>query len=318
MAHPTSDGKTAVFFGYGELALAGLEAMANTGTKAVAVCVPSNREGPQVEQIRAWAAQRGIPCLTQPRREACSQLVEQLRELRPDLILVWSYSMILPRTLLDVPRLGAVNLHGGLLPEYRGGHVMQWAIINGECESGMTLMYIDEGIDTGPVIAQALFPIEPDDDAPRVRDKLKRAGIDLIQTWLPAVAKGTAPRVSQDESRAKYYPLRTPEDGLIDWTQPSQRIINLIRALAAPWPGAFTYYHGRKIVVRRARLNADDGTGISGQVLGMDTSGLYVRTGHGCLRIESVEVDGLVAPPLELTGVFPGVGEVFQSTVPIA
>ncbi|MBA3768493.1 MAG: methionyl-tRNA formyltransferase, partial [Acidobacteria bacterium] len=207
-----------IVFGYGELGVAAVEALTNVGAQVLGLVMPSNRTDPDLETSRTFAAARSLPILTQPLRRQCKPFIEQLRSLAPDLILVWSYSMILPPAILEIPRAGCVNLHGGLLPEYRGGHVMQWAIINGERETGMTLHYMDEGVDTGPVIAEESFPIEWEDDAASIRGKLKDAGVHLIKEYWNAITGGTAPRISQDESRARYYRLRTPEDGLIDWS----------------------------------------------------------------------------------------------------
>src|SRR5215471_7537065 len=214
--------------------------------------------------------------------------------------------MILPKSVIDVPRRGCVNLHGGLLPHYRGPHVMQWAIINGETETGVTLHYVDAGIDTGPVIAEARFPIEPEDDALIVRGKLREAGTRLLRTWWPAIADGTAPRAPQDESRAKYYPLRTPEDGRIDWTAPAATIHNLVRALAPPWPGAFTTLGRDTLILRRVALaNGGDASAPPGIVSTVDRLGVRVGTGAGDLLIVGAEIGGR-ATDLHALGLSPG------------
>ena len=209
-------------------------------------------------------------------------------------MVVWSYSMILPQAVLDVPRLGVVNVHGGLLPEYRGGHVMQWAIINGEPETGVTLHYMDAGIDTGPVIADARFPIQVDDDAVRVRSNVKRFGADLLRRWWPEIAAGRAPRMPQDETRARYWPMRTPEEGRIDWTATNERICRLVRALACNEPGAFTVVTDTTLVVRRLRPADGCARGAPGKVTALRRAGhARVATGSaapfGCWP---VEIDG--------------------------
>jgi len=294
---------TAIVFSYGDMGSAVLATLAEAGARTLALVLPANRVGNDVEIARAAARDAGLPTLLQPPRDRVEPFVEQLRALAPDVMVIWSYSMILPKSVIDVPRRGCVNLHGGLLPHYRGPHVMQWAIINGETETGVTLHYVDAGIDTGPVIAEERFPIEPEDDAFVVRGKLREAGTRLLRTWWPAIADGTAPRAPQDESRAKYYPLRTPEDGRIDWTAPAATIHNLVRALAPPWPGAFTRLGAEKLVLRRVAVLAGEGASARPGIVGsVDGRGARVGTGRGDLLIVNAEIGGRVAGPDELAG----------------
>jgi len=294
---------TAVVFSYGDMGSAVLATLAEAGARILALVLPANRVGPDVEIARAAARAAGLPTLLQPPRDRVEPFVEELRALAPDVMVIWSYSMILPKSVIDVPRRGCVNLHGGLLPDYRGPHVMQWAIINGETETGVTLHYVDAGIDTGPVIAEERFAIEPEDDALVVRGKLREAGTRLLRAWWPAIADGTAPRAPQDESRAKYYPLRTPEDGRIDWTMPAATIHNLVRALAAPWPGAFTRLGAEKLVLRRvAVLAGESASARPGIVSSVDGRGARVGTGRGDLLIVNAEIGDRVAGPDELDG----------------
>jgi len=300
---------TAIVFSYGDMGTAAFAALAEAGAQVLALVLPSNRVGHDVEIARAAAREAGLPIRVQPSRDRIDPFVRELETLAPDTIVIWSYSMILPAAVIGVPRRGCVNVHGGLLPSYRGPHVMQWAIINGETETGVTLHYADAGIDTGPVIAEERFAIGPEDDAPAVRGKLRDAGSRLLRRWWPAIAAGTAPRVPQDESRAKYYPLRTPEDGRINWSAPAASIHNLVRALAAPWPGAFTRLGGEKLVVRRVVVTqGDGGSAAPGVVSRVDGRGARVGTGSGDLVIVAAEVGGRAAGPGELAalGLAPG------------
>jgi methionyl-tRNA formyltransferase len=245
-------GASVVFFGYGPLALAGLDALAEADAKPSAVVVPGNRAGAGVDAVRLRAARDRIPVLIQPPRATVGPLVAELHRLATDVILVWSYSMRLPAEVLAVPRRGAVNVHSGLLPEYRGGHVIQWALINGEPETGVTLHYMDADIDTGPVIGQRRFPIGEDDDAVSVREKLKASGGALLKHWWPRIADGTAPRTPQDESRARRWPMRRPEEGLIDLSRSAASICRLVRALRANDPGAYLEVGGHRMSIKRA------------------------------------------------------------------
>jgi len=300
---------TAIVFSYGEAGTAAFAALAAAGAEVLALVLPSNRVGHDVEIARAAAREAGLPIRMQPPRDRIEPFVRELGALAPDVIVIWSYSMILPEAVVGVPRRGCVNVHGGLLPAYRGPHVMQWAIINGESETGVTLHYVDAGIDTGPVIAEERVRIEPDDDAPAVREKLKDAGAHLLRRWWPAIAAGTAPRVPQDESRATYYPLRTPEDGRINWSSPAASIYNLVRALAAPWPGAFTSLGRERLVLRRVVVPpGDNASAAPGMVSMVDGQGARVGTGSGDLLIVGAEIAGQAAGPDELIalGLAPG------------
>ena len=294
-----------IVFGYGELGVAAIEALASAGAHIQAVVVPSNRTGDDVEFIKSYARNHGLQLLIQPPRKTVEPFVGELRRIDPDLILVWSYPMILPRSVIEVPHLGSINVHGGLLPQYRGGHVMQWAIIKGESETGVAVHYMDEGIDTGPIVAQEHFPIESDDDALTVRQKLRVTGVRLLKAWWPAIAEGRAPRDKQDESKARYYPLRTSDDGVIDWGASSYDIHNLVRALVRPWPGAFTFVENEKLIVWKSRILPGQGESVPGVVAMVDQSGAYVHTGDSELVIEVAERGGSRLEGAQLRQILP-------------
>jgi methionyl-tRNA formyltransferase len=290
-----------VVFGYGPLALASLDSLQHLGVTPAAVVVPGNRQGADVDLVAARVRADGWPLLVQPPRSSLYSFLDALGKFEPELLLVWSYSMLLPPELIGLAPLGAVNVHGGLLPEYRGGHVMNWAIANGERETGATLAYLDEGIDTGPVIAERRFPIEWRDDAASVREKLRGAGQSLLETWWPRIEAGTAPRQPQDESRARYYRLRSAADGLVDWSQPSLAIHNLVRALVAPWPGAFTSIDGTKLVLRHVEIVEPPGVRHApGTVTSCDETSIRVATGSGEVALTVVEIDGREVNPAAL------------------
>ena len=300
-----------VVFGYGELAIAAFDTLEWIGVAPAAVVVPGNRRGADVELIADRTRARGLTLLSEPPRASMAPFLDALRSIEPEVLLVWSYSMILPAEVLALPRLGAVNVHGGLLPEYRGGHVMNWALINGEHESGVTLHYMDAGIDTGPIIAQKRFTIDRCDDAASVREKLKGTGQTLLERWWPSIAEGTAPRIPQDETRARYYPMRNADDGEVDWTMSSDAIYNLVRALVAPWPGAFTSVDGRRLVLRR--VERSDAVGrpahAPGTVTSSDAASICVATGSGTVALAAVEIDGRPATAADLVRVGVTVGK---------
>lgn len=281
------------FFGYGELGVVGLDTLISAGAPVAAVVVPGNRAGDHVNLVRDAATHRHIPVLVQPSRRDVASFVEALRAIGPDVIIAWSYSMILPASVLAIPAHGAVNVHGGPLPEYRGGHVAQWAIINGEREFGVTLHYMDEGIDTGPIIDARRFPLDDIDDARSLRHRTQEAGSDLLRRWWPRIADGTAPRSPQDSSRATYWPIRTAEDGRIMWTMTAQSICRLVRALGCNTPGAYVEAAGGRVSIRQAESHLSRvANAPPGQILAADRSSVRVATMDGDLVISLAEIDG--------------------------
>ena len=279
-------------FGYDELVLASTHAVARAGGRIAAVVFPSTRSGPHVDRIRSLIAEQGHPILEQPLRSRIDSFVHLLRQARPDVILVWSYPMILPPPILELPPLGCINIHAGLLPAYRGANGIQWALINGEPRTGVTLHYMDAGIDTGPMIARAAFPIKDEDDIVSLMQKSRTAGIMLLEQFWPQIVAGTAPRMPQEENQARYYPPRTREMNRIDWSQSAAATHNLVRALAPPFAGAFTSWRGQNVVIRRARPLNDETAGCPpGEIYATDEASLRVAAGDGALLVEEIEVE---------------------------
>jgi len=290
-----------IVFGYGEPALAALDTFAEMSIAPLAVVIPGNRQGDSVDAVAADARRRGHRVLTQPQRSQMAPFVDDITRLRPDFLFVWSYSMLLPPSLLQAAVHGGVNLHAGMLPSYRGGHVLNWALINGERETAATLHMIDDGIDTGPVFAERRVRIEDADDVATVHRKLTAAGRSLLREWWPKIASGDAVAVPQDETRARYYPMRTADDGRVDWSQSSARIHNLVRALAAPWPGAFTNVNGHRIVWRRLHPADAHRDAKPGTVVQLDEDAVTIAAGQGAVTIDAIEIDGVPAPIRDLT-----------------
>jgi methionyl-tRNA formyltransferase len=285
-----------VLFSYGRV-IAPLRALfADVGADLVAVVLPSNRSDEAVADGRAAAGD--LPLLIQPRRADVAPFADELRRLEPDVLVVWHYSMLLPPEVLRVPPRGTVNVHGGLLPDYRGGHVLQWAIVNGERETGVTLHYVDETIDTGPVIAEAVVPIADDDDAATVAAGLETAGARLLRDHWHAIAAGTADATAQEPGVGTYWPLRTPADGVVDWSASATQIRNLVRALVSPWPGATTTVRGEPIVVER--VDVVEGAGSPGTVLAIAPGRVVVAAGEQAVAITSVRRGGEHVDPASL------------------
>lgn len=178
-----------------------------------------------------------------------AEVVETVRAWRGDLGLAIGWFYLVPTALREAFPRGVVGIHASLLPRYRGGAPLVWAMINGEEQTGVTLFYLDDGVDTGDVIAQMEVEIGRDDTIGQVYARAAAASVDLVRTYVPLIRKGTAPRSPQDHSQASVFPQRSPDDGEIDWSKSAEEIRNFIRAQTRPYPGAFTRINGRKLVV---------------------------------------------------------------------
>jgi methionyl-tRNA formyltransferase len=219
------------------------------------------------------------------------------RDIRPDLIVVVGCRILLPAAIYEYPRLGTVAVHDSLLPHYRGFAPLNWSIINGEDHTGVSLFYVNDTMDGGDIVAQKRVPIGPADTAPMVYERVCDATVDLIVEMYPLLASGTAPRRPQLEGTGSVTCRRTPEDGLIDWKQTPAQVSNLIRGLTAPYPGAFTFYEGRRLTIWRAEpvAAAPQYVGsIAGAVVGLAKADGHVDvlTGDGVLRIFEVQREG--------------------------
>lgn len=219
-----------------------------------------------------------------------SEYADAVRMLRPDFLLAAGWYYIVPRSIRDLAPLGAAGIHASLLPRYRGGAPINWAIIQGEERTGVTLFYLDDTIDGGDVIGQAEIPIEFEDTCATLYQRATDESCQLLERYLPLVARGLAPRVPQDGSHATSFPQRRPEDGAISWTWPARRLYDWVRAQTRPYPGAFAHLDSRRVVIWRAlplaRPAGDDpGTVVTAQ----EGAWVDVATGDGVLRVLDFE-----------------------------
>jgi methionyl-tRNA formyltransferase len=234
-----------IFMGAADLSSAGLEALAHDAKFQIAAVVthPDHPKGrglkPQPSPVKSLALKLKLPVL-QPECARDEKFIAELRALRPDLIIVVAYGHILPPAILDLPRFGCLNVHTSLLPKYRGAAPIQWAIANGETETGVTIMKMDEGLDTGGILAQRHTFIRPADDSVTLNDRLARLGAGLLAQTIPDYVAGKIQPAPQPAEGASHAPKIKKEDGRIDWNQPAQTILNRLRAFM-PWPGAFTF-----------------------------------------------------------------------------
>jgi len=243
----------------------------------------------QPSAVKQTALKAGLPVL-QPLKARDGAFIDQLRALAPDLIVVAAYGQILPPTILELPHFGCLNVHTSLLPKYRGAAPIQWAILDGEAETGVTIMKMDAGLDTGAILAQRATLIAPEDNAATLHDRLAGLGAALLTETIPLCVAGGIQPQPQDNSRATYARKITKEDGRLDWTQPARVLWNRVRGLT-PWPGTFTHLEGRLLKIWRASV-VPEPRGAPGEVLLADKSGVVVACGEQALRLEELQREG--------------------------
>ena len=287
-----------VFMGSAELSVASLTALLQRPDFAVAAVVtqPDRPKGRdlrrQASPVKQLALTAGLPVL-QPERARDDEFITALRGLRPDLIAVTAFGQILPRPVLDLPRSGCVNVHTSLLPKYRGAAPIQWAIANGEIETGVTIMKMDAGLDTGDILAQQTTSIGNDDDSQVLHDRLAVLGADLLVRTVPDYVTGRIQPQPQPAEGATYAPKIKKEEGRIDWRLPARIIRNRIRAFT-PWPGAFTWMPAppRPQLLKLWQTEVIRESGPAGAILRADAAGLVVACGEDALRILALQREG--------------------------
>lgn len=241
--------------------------------------------------VKEFALDAGIP-VYQPEKMRSESAQNYFRRVAPDAAVIIAYGQIIPASLIEIPRLGWINLHGSLLPKYRGAAPIQWAIVNGETRTGVMTMRIDAGLDTGPVLLRHETAIAPDETAPELYERLAEAGAPLVTETLRGLDRGSLRPEAQDNSQASFAPPLKKEDGRIDWTQTSEKIYNRIRGLQ-PWPGTFATFRGQTCAIwgkpAEAAAHSDAEAGIL-----MERAGeIFVACGgRTALRLEYLRMQG--------------------------
>lgn len=289
-----------VFLGTPELARTVLVSLAETPELHLlaVVCQPDRPSGrhlqPTAPPVKTEAIKRNLPVL-QPSRVGESPFLAQLRELRPDLIVVAAYGQLLPPALLELPPLGCLNVHTSLLPRWRGAAPIQWAIASGDGETGVTLMKMDAGLDTGPILQSIATPITRDDTGQTLHDRLAVLGGELLRQVIPDYAAGRLIPHPQPTEGITHARKITRADGRIDWSQPAGVLFNRLRAFT-PWPGAFCFLPGtprpRLLKVHQARPESAGRETTPGTVIDCGPQGLAVACGEGSLRLSEVQLEG--------------------------
>ncbi len=282
-----------IFAGTPEFSIAPLNALLGSGHRVVAVYTQPDRPAGRGRKLSAspvkeLALRYNIP-IHQPKSLKSAEEQAQLVALQADLMVVVAYGLLLPQAVLDAPRLGCVNIHASLLPRWRGAAPIQRAILAGDSKTGITIMRMDAGLDTGPMLHTLSCPIEPADTGGGLHDRLAPLGAEALIQALPAIADGRVPGQVQDDSLASYARKLSKEEATMDWTRPAAELERQVRAFN-PWPVAQTLYAGQVMRIWSARAMAGDGP--SGTVLAADRDGIDVACADALLRINRLQMPG--------------------------
>lgn len=291
-----------VLFGYHTFGARALEALLARGESVVGVVTHADEpsEGDWFESVADLARVHRLPLLVGPSPNL-PPVVETLRALAPDVILSVWYRRLLGAELLALPRLAALNLHGSLLPKYRGRAPVNWVLVHGETRTGVTLHHMTPEADAGDIVAQVGLDIDPEDTAATLYRRIVKAGVDLLLETAPAVAAGVAPRRPQDGARATVFPRRRPEDGRVEWRWPAGRIANMIRAVTHPYPGAFVGDAAARLYLWAGSVLSDGPVAAApGTLLSIrPAEGVAVATGAGVLLLRRVQEAGVAEEPAD-------------------
>ncbi len=284
-----------VFMGTPDLAATVLQALLEDGYKVSAVVTqPDKPKGRgkalAFSPVKELALKHNIPVL-QPERAKDEAFVEELRAFKPDIITVAAYGKILPKAILDMPKYGCINVHTSLLPDYKGAAPIQWAVLNGEKETGVTIMYMDEGCDTGDIISAERVAIAADETGGGLHDKLAVLGGELLVRTLPSILDGSCSRTPQEKGVGRYVGMIDKSLGALDFSRPAEELERYIRGLD-PWPCAFTKLEGKLLKLWKAQVISESATEKPGTVLEGDKKALRVATGEGILAITELQPEG--------------------------
>jgi methionyl-tRNA formyltransferase len=284
-----------IFMGTPEFAVSSLQALLDSRHEVVAVVTQPDRPRGRGRKLTAppikdLALKAGLPVL-QPTAIKTAEFREELASYQADVFAVTAYGRILPGPLLNMPPLGTINVHGSLLPKYRGAAPVQWAILNGETEAGITIMQMDEGMDTGDILLPGAIPIESNDTAATMAVKLADLGGRLLVEALDKLQRGELKAQVQDESLATQAPPLSKEQGQIDWFEPALAISCRIRGLD-PWPTAYTFLNGKRLRLFKPEIVSHPDTNEPGTIHNADKNGLLIATGLEYLLIKEVQLEG--------------------------
>lgn len=284
-----------VFMGTPDFSVGTLEALIASGHEVAAVVTqPDKPKGRgkslQPTPVKEVALRENIPVL-QPKKVRDPAFIEVLADLHPDVIVVVAFGQIIPQAILDLPRYGCVNVHASLLPKYRGAAPIQWAVIDGEKESGVTTMQMDAGLDTGDMLLRTVVPLSEEETGGSLFDKLAAAGAKLLLLTLEGLEAGTIVPEKQGETTTEYARMLTKDMGEIRWADEALRIERLVRGLS-PWPSAYTHLNGKTLKIWKTAVVTEAGSGMPGEILPARGGRLFVCCGTGVLEILELQLEG--------------------------
>ena len=282
-----------IFMGTPEFACPTLQKLIDRDEEVVAVITQPDRPKGRGQQtlpppVKALAERHGIPVM-QPVKVRVPEVVERIRELAPDLIVVVAFGQILPKGLLEIPKYGCINVHASLLPRWRGAAPLNWSIISGDSETGVTTMLMDVGLDTGDMLLKKATPIDPDENTQTLHDRLSVIGAEALSETIDLLKAGNLVREKQDDTLSCYASMLKKEDGLVDWNKEPQVIKNLVRGMT-PWPGAFSFLDGRMLKIYRVRTAG--GAGEPGSVINAGREGLEIACAGGSIIVDELQLEG--------------------------
>lgn len=291
-----------VYMGTPDFAVPALEKLIEAGHKIKAVVTQPDRQrgrGKEVlySPVKECALKYDIPVL-QPVKIKAPEAVEQLRAYRADIFVVAAFGQILSREILDMPRYGCVNIHASLLPRYRGAAPIQWAVINGEDKTGVTIMQMDEGLDTGDIITQKEVLIGQEETGESLFEKLSVIGADLLVETLEMIGRDEVTKRKQDPSLSTYARMLKKEDGRIDWSRTSKQIEQQIRGMNS-WPSAYTIWNGKTLKIWKAQWNQSVHAHVPGTILSVEKESVAVACGEGVIRILELQLEGKKRMPVK-------------------
>jgi len=283
-----------VYMGSADFSLPSLASLSYDSQVVGVVTQPDRRAGrgrrKESNPVKSWAQAHSLEVF-QPDSVNSPQAAEKIRAWEPDVIVVAAYGQILRPTLLELPALGCINIHASLLPRWRGAAPIQAAILAGDSQTGITLMQLDKGMDTGPILAQASVDINPEDTAGSLGERLAALGADVIKANIPDIAAGRLSPRPQDDALATYAPMLKKKDGQLDFEKPAEVLARQVRAYE-PWPASFFFWKDLRIVVRQAHATHEGPMSAPGMVGESNSGTPLIQTGSGALVLDNVQPAG--------------------------
>jgi len=305
-----------VFMGTPEFALPSLNALLERGYSIPLVITQPDKPAGRGKRLKSppvkeFAVKHGLEVI-QPKTLKDESLIKRIKDVSPDFIVVVAYGKIIPKEILSIPKFCVLNVHASLLPKYRGASPIQSALLNGEKETGVTIMKVNEKLDSGEIFAQKRVPIRESDNAKTLHDKLSVIGAELLVKVISEIVSGKAKPTPQDESKATYCRQISKEEGRIDWSLKAETIFNMVRAFY-PWPSAYTSFRGKQLKILEVRVVECDEKDKPGTIIKVDRQSFTVKAGDGCLEVLKVKPEGKreMSAGEFINGYRVSVGEVF-------